>query len=113
MSSAKCSLIHNITDLGQTGGNHHRCSLGIIKHLTAAASNYSACPGGNGGSHPTAAVGQKVSGEFTQFLNVAYNRGKGIWKSVVCREGSGVLMKNLLVLDCRMDADKNCRHRKR
>lgn len=66
-------------DLGQVGGNHHRYSSGAIEHLIATANNYSAYPGGNGGgSHPTAAGGQKASGEFAQWLNVVYNRWQGI-----------------------------------
>ncbi|MBI5870309.1 MAG: hypothetical protein HZB44_05035 [Actinobacteria bacterium] len=69
----------HINDLGAVGGNHHRYSSGAIEHLVATANNYSAYPGGNGGgSHPTAAGGQKASGEFAQWLNVAYNRWKGI-----------------------------------
>ncbi|MHB8793658.1 MAG: hypothetical protein ACYC6O_10035 [Thermoleophilia bacterium] len=69
----------NINDLGAVGGNHHRYNSGAIEHLIATANNYSAYPGGSGGgSHPTAAGGQKASGEFAQWLNVAYNRWKGI-----------------------------------
>lgn len=69
----------NINDLGAVGGNHHRYNSGAIEHLVATANNYSAYPGGSGGgSHPTAAGGQKASGEFAQFLNVAYNRWQGI-----------------------------------
>jgi len=66
-------------DLGAVGGNHHRYNSGAIEHLIATADNYSAYPGGNGGgSHPTAAGGRKASSEFSQWLNVAYNRWKGI-----------------------------------
>lgn len=69
----------NTNDLGQVGGNHHRYNSGAIEHLIDTANNYSAYPGGNGGgSHPTAAGGRKASGEFAQWLNVAYNRWKGI-----------------------------------
>lgn len=69
----------NTNDLGQVGGNHHRYSSGAIEHLIATVNNYSAYPGGNGdGSHPTAAGGRKASGEFAQWLNVAYNRWKGL-----------------------------------
>lgn len=68
-----------INDLGAVGGNHHRYNSGAIEHLITAADNYSAYPGGSGGgSHPTAAGGRKASGEFAQWLNVAYNRWKGI-----------------------------------
>ncbi|MDO8736164.1 MAG: hypothetical protein Q7K29_03675 [Thermoleophilia bacterium] len=66
-------------DLGAVGGNHHRYNSGAIEHLIATANNYSSYPGGNGGgSHPTAAGGRKASGEFAQWLNVVYNRWKGI-----------------------------------
>jgi hypothetical protein len=69
----------NTNDLGQAGGNHHRYLAGAIEHPIAVAHNYSAYPGGNGGgSHPTAAGGQKASGEFSLWLNVAYNQWKGI-----------------------------------
>jgi hypothetical protein len=70
-----------VNDLGQAGGNHHRYNVvtGLIDHLTASANNYSAYPGGNGGgSHPTAAGGQKASGEFAAWLNVMYHRWKGV-----------------------------------
>lgn len=65
-------------DLGATTGNHHRWWSGAVQHTQPVNSNYSAYWGGaGGGSHPTAAGGQKATGEFVPLLNVFYHR----WKS--------------------------------
>ncbi len=68
----------NINDLDWPTGNHHRWLTGTVQHTQTVDNNFSAYGGGNGGgSHPTAAGGQKASGEFVPLLNVFYNR----WKS--------------------------------
>lgn len=64
-------------DLGSAAGNHHRYRTGAIEYVTDQGSNFSAYTAG-GDSHPTAAGGQKASGEFVQWLNVMYNRWKGL-----------------------------------
>lgn len=56
-------------------GNHHYWNGSAIVHPQTVTSNYSAYPGGNGGSsHPTAAGNTKATAEFVDLLNIFYNR---------------------------------------
>jgi Family of unknown function (DUF5719) len=67
----------NVSDIGSTGGNHHRWKDGAIQHKTDGGGNTAAYPGGNGGGdHPTAAGNQKATSELVPLINVAYNRFK-------------------------------------
>ncbi|MEJ5197322.1 MAG: hypothetical protein WHX53_00220 [Anaerolineae bacterium] len=63
----------NTNDLGWATGNHHRWWNGAVQHIQTVSSNYAAY-GNDGDSHPTAAGGQKATGEFVPLLNVFYNR---------------------------------------
>ena len=65
----------NTNDLGSTTGNHHRWWSGAVQYIQDVSNNYSAYPVGD--SHPTAAGGQKATGEFIQLLNVFYHRWAG------------------------------------
>jgi hypothetical protein len=65
----------DVNDLGAAGGNHHRWRNGQIEHVRNLANDYSAYPSGD--SHPSAAGGQKASGEFPALLNIAYHCWKG------------------------------------
>jgi len=66
----------NTNDLESVGGNHHRYLLGSIEYIYNQGGNYSAYAAG-GDSHPTTAGSQKATGEFVQWLNVAYHRWQG------------------------------------
>ena len=65
----------NTNDLGAAGGNHHRLRHGEVRYTIQTSDNYSAYPSGD--SHPTAAGGQKATGEFVPLLNIAYHAWKG------------------------------------
>ncbi|MGA9347953.1 MAG: choice-of-anchor Q domain-containing protein [Anaerolineae bacterium] len=67
----------NTNDLGSGTGNHHRWWNGAVQHIQTVSNNYSAYGSSPSDSHPTAAGGQKATGEFVQLLNVFYHR----WKS--------------------------------
>ena len=64
-------------DLGLMAGNHHRWWGGAVQHVRGAGNNYSSYATDAEDSHPTAAGGQKASGEFVQLLNVFYHRWQG------------------------------------
>lgn len=64
-------------DLGWETGNHHRWWNGAVQHIQTVSNNFAAYGSAPRDSHPTAAGGQKASGEFVPLLNVFYNR----WKS--------------------------------
>ncbi len=64
-----------VNDLGATTGNHHRWRNGQIEHVRGLANDFSSYPSGD--SHPSAAGGQKASGEFPALLNIAYHCWKG------------------------------------
>jgi hypothetical protein len=64
-----------INDLSAAAGNHHRLRYGEVRYTIQASGNYSAYPSGD--SHPTAAGGQKATGEFVPLLNIAYHAWKG------------------------------------
>jgi hypothetical protein len=63
----------NAHDLGWATGNHHRWRNGAVEHVQSVANNFSAYASSSEDSHPTAAGGQKASGEFVQLLNVFYH----------------------------------------
>ena len=62
-------------DLGAAAGNHHRLRHGEVRYTVQTGGNYSAYASGD--SHPTAAGGQKATGEFVPLLNIAYHAWKG------------------------------------
>lgn len=62
-------------DLGAASGNHHRLSHGEARYTIQTGNNYAAYPSGD--SHPTAAGGQKATGEFVPLLNIAYHAWQG------------------------------------
>ncbi|MBU4233674.1 MAG: hypothetical protein KKD99_00520 [Proteobacteria bacterium] len=64
-----------INDLGAAAGNHHRLRHGQVRYTIQTGGNYSAYASGD--SHPTAAGGQKATGEFVPLLNIAYHAWKG------------------------------------
>ncbi|MGA9349396.1 MAG: hypothetical protein WBW48_11420, partial [Anaerolineae bacterium] len=64
-------------DLGWDTGNHHRYRNGAIEYITDQGGNTAAYPDGGSDSHPSAAGGQKATGELVQLLNVFYHRWKG------------------------------------
>jgi len=61
-------------DLGRAAGNHHRWWDGAIQHIQTVSNNYTAYGSAADDSHPTAAGGQKATGEFLDLLNIFYNR---------------------------------------
>lgn len=65
----------NVNDLGASSGNHHRWREGQIEHTQSLSSDTSAYPSGD--SHPSAAGGEKATGEFPALLNIAYHCWKG------------------------------------
>jgi hypothetical protein len=64
------------SDVGLSGGNHHRVWNGIVQHRTAAGVNHLVYPSGSD-DHPNAAGDKKATAEFVGLLNAAYNA----WKS--------------------------------
>ena len=62
-------------DLGWAAGNHHRLQDGQVRYTIQTGNNYLAYDSGD--IHPTAAGGQKATGEFVPLLNVAYHAWKG------------------------------------
>jgi hypothetical protein len=62
-------------DLGAASGNHHRLRYSEVRYTFQTGNNYSAYASGD--SHPTAAGGQKATGEFVPLLNIAYHAWKG------------------------------------
>ena len=67
----------NTNDLGSATGNHHRWWSGAVQHIQDVANNFAAYGNDASDSHPTAAGGQKATGEFFQLLNVFYHRWAG------------------------------------
>lgn len=67
----------NTNDLGSAGGNHHRYNrtLQTVEHSVGVDQNTAAYPTDD--DHPSAAGGQKASGEFIDLLNIAYHCWKG------------------------------------
>jgi hypothetical protein len=63
-------------DLGAAGGNHHRLLNGRVQHVIGVNYDFSAYAWG-GDSHPSAAGGQKATGEFLPLLNIAYHSWQG------------------------------------
>jgi hypothetical protein len=63
-------------DLGVAAGNHHRLRDSGVQHVTGVNYDFSAYTTG-GDSHPSAAGGQKASGEFLPLLNIAYHAWQG------------------------------------
>jgi len=66
----------NTNDLGWEAGNHHRWWHGAVQHIQTVDNNFAAYGNAPWDSHPTAAGGQKASGEFIQLLNIFYHRWK-------------------------------------
>jgi len=67
----------DVNDLDEDTGNHHRFRNGIIEYITDQGGNTSAYPEGGSDDHPSAAGGQKATGEFIPLLNIYFNN----WKS--------------------------------
>jgi hypothetical protein len=67
----------DVHDLNAETGNHHRYRNGVIEYITDQGSNTSAYPEGGIDDHPSAAGGQKATGEFVSLLNIYYNN----WRS--------------------------------
>jgi hypothetical protein len=65
----------HINDLEAAAGNHHRLRHGEVRYTLQTGNNYSAYASGD--SHPTAAGGQKATGEFVPLLNIACHAWKG------------------------------------
>lgn len=63
------------SDVGLTGGNHHRVWNGAVQHKTDGGADRLAYPTGD--SHPNAAGDLKATTEFIPLLNNAYNAWKG------------------------------------
>jgi len=64
-------------DLAWDTGNHHRYRNGVIEYITDQGGNTAAYPDGGSDSHPSAAGGQKATGELLPLLNVFYYRWMG------------------------------------
>jgi hypothetical protein len=60
-----------VNDLGQERGNHHRFWKGAVQHVQTVNNNLAAFASAPDDSHPTAAGGQKATGEFVPLLNIA------------------------------------------
>lgn len=63
-------------DLNQATGNHHRIWNNAVQHKTDGDddANPNVLEYPTGDDHPSAAGGQKASGEFLPLLNAAYHR---------------------------------------
>ncbi len=68
----------NKNDAGRETGNHHRFWKGSVQHQKTIGSDFSAYPSARDDSHPTAAGNKKATEEFLKWLNVIYNRWKGL-----------------------------------
>jgi hypothetical protein len=66
-----------VNDFNSSSGNHHRERNGLIEYTSDRGTNYSAYGSSASDSHPTAAGGQKASGEFAPLLNIAFHCWRG------------------------------------